>query len=168
MNTILKTTLTLAVASVVFAGCSAEDVAADIGAASSPYDTGSNGSTPENSDGDSFTITKTDVGFNIDWHKSYHGYAEIIYKDAANTKPRGNGYPFTNNATGDFTLSCEKLAEDEEEVAYGCNRPDLTYGTSVKLKIGTQYQWLISYGTEHEHGEVEYTMEYSGGTLIVE
>jgi len=159
----------LAAASVVFAGCSAEDLATDIeDTASSSYDSSGNGSTPTSSSEDSFTITKTAIGFDISWHKSYQGYSEIIYKDAANTKPRGNGYPFTNNATGDFTLSCEKRSEDDKEVGYGCLRPDVTYATTVKLVKGTQYQWLISYGTEHEHGEVAYTMEYSGGVLIVE
>ena len=161
--------MALAVASVLFSGCSGEDIVGDV--ADNTVSSGTSGggsSSSTSSEIDSFTIVKTATGFDINWHKEYKGYSEIIYRDASNTKPRGNGYPFTNNYTGDYTLSCIQGDDSKPEVVYYCTRPDVTYGTKVRLTQGTQYQWLVSYGIEHEHGEVAYTMEYSEGMLIVE
>ena len=161
--------MALAAVSVLFSGCSGEDIVGDVTDATSSSGTSGGGSGSSTSSGeDSFTIVKTADGFDINWHKGYEGYSEIIYKDASNTNPRGNGYPFTNNYTGDYTLSCLQGDDSRPEVVYYCTRPDVTYGTKVRLTQGTQYQWLVSYGTEHDHGEVEYTMEYSGGMLTVE
>ena len=132
MNTILKTTLALAAATALFTGCSIEDAASDISSASDSSQSDDRSST--NSGLDTFTITKTALGFNIDWVKKYEGYSEVIYREVGLDKLRGNGYPLTHNYTGTYKATCEKHSEDATEVVYGCERDDVTYGSTVRLK----------------------------------
>ena len=137
-------------------GCNVEDVIADTGT-----DGGSGSSR------DDITLTKTANGFTINWTKNYSGYSEVIYTDGTRGD-RGNGYPFTNNATGSYTMTCVQKTGYAPDASYQCTRPDITTTSSVNLKEGVEYQWLVSYGTEHEHGEVEALMSYVGGTLTIE
>jgi len=156
MNTVLKSALALTLASALFTGCGVEDAVTDIGGA-----TGGSGS-------DTFSIAKSGDGFTINWSKEYSGYSEIIYMESGTTDPRGDGYPFTNNATGDYTMTCSLSGEDSRSVSYSCSRPDITLTSNVRLKKGVEYQWLVSYGTEHEHGDVEAIMEYTSAGLVIQ
>jgi hypothetical protein len=167
MNTILKTTLAMTAATLLFTGCTGEDIASDISNAGSSTQTGG-GSNRSNSGSDTFTITKTALGFNIDWVKKYEGYSEVIYREVGSDKPRGDGYPLTHNYTGTYRTTCEKYSEDDTKVWYGCERDDVTYGSSVVLKKGVQYEWMSSYGVAHDLAEAEVHMEYVGDTLTIE
>jgi len=164
MNTILKTTLAIAAATALFTGCSVEDA---INEASASEGSTSSANTGSATGSDNITLSKTGEGFLITWTKNYESYAEIIYTDGTTGK-RGNGYPFTNNATGTFFLNCVQSSQDSNSVRYRCTRPDITATSSVNLKKGVQYQWMGSYGFDHEHGEVEAIMEYTGGMLTIE
>ncbi len=171
MNTILKTTLALAAATALFTGCSIEDAASDI--SSSADNSQSSGGSSTNDEAtnrglDTFTITKTALGFNIDWVKKYEGYSEVIYREVGTDKLRGNGHPLTHNYNGTYRATCEKHSEDNTEVVYGCERDDASYGSTVRLKKGVQYEWISSYGVEHDLAEAEMYMEYVGGTLTIE
>ena len=166
----LQTTLALTAGIFLLNGCGMQDLTDEVTQGTSGYDAAGNGTYGGSGGGsDSFTITQTQDGFVIDWVKKEDGYGEIIYTDDL-SKPRGNGYPFTNDYAGTYTLTCEftGVSSDNTYVGYSCGRPDVTYGTSVKLKKGVQYQWLLSQGIDHEHGETEYVMEYSGNTLTIE
>ena len=156
MNTMIKTTLATAAMGLLFTGCSVEDAVTQ---ATSGVGSGSGR--------DDITLSKTADGFMINWNKNYSGYSEVIYTDGS-SGDRGNGYPFTNNATGTYTMTCVERSSANSSVSYRCTRPDITATSSVTLEKGTEYQWLVSYGTDHEHGEVDATMEYSGGILIIE
>ena len=163
MNTLLKSALALTLASALFTGCSVEDALSDIDESTSGYSGGTSGNGR-----DSFTITKTSDGFTIHWSKGYSGYSEIIYKKSDTTNPRGDGYPFTNNATGDYTMNCVLSGEDTRTVGYRCSRPDISAISGVRLEKGVEYQWLVSYGTDHEQGEVEAIMEYTSAGLVIQ
>ena len=167
MNTILKITLALAAATALFTGCTAEDLASDISSSTDSSQSGG-GSSTNNNGLDTFTITKTALGFNIDWVKKYEGYSEVIYREVGTDNLRGNGHPLTHNYTGTYRATCEKYSEDATEVAYGCERDDVTYGSTVRLKKGVQYEWISSYGTEHDLAEADIHMEYVGDTLTIE
>ena len=160
MKTVLKTILAMVVATVLFTGCTGEDMVSSI-----ENDTGGGGGVGS----DNITVSKTGEGFMITWTKESSGYSEVIYTDGS-TGDRGNGYPITNNATGTYFLNCTESYSSPSDayVSYNCTRPDLTLESSVRLKKGTQYQWLVSYGSEHTYGEVEATMEYSGDMLIID
>jgi hypothetical protein len=164
MNTILKTTLAMAAATLLFTGCTGEDIASDI---SSSMQTGG-GSNTSNSGSDTFTITKTTLGFTIDWVKKYKGYSEVIYREVGSDELRGNGHPLTHNYTGTYRATCEKYNEDDTRVWYACGRDDVTYGSRVILKKGVQYEWMSSYGVGHDLAEAEIYMEYVGDTLTIE
>jgi len=164
MNTILKTTLAIAAVTVLFTGCSVEDA---ISEASTSERSTSSTSSSDSTASDNITFSKTGEGFLITWTKNYESYAEIIYTDGT-TGERGNGYPFTNNATGTYFLTCVQSSEDSSKVGYRCTRPDITATSSVILEKGVAYQWMGSYGFDHEHGEIEAIMEYTGGTLTIE
>ncbi len=151
--------MAMAVAAALMTGCSVEDAVSDISSGSVGGGSGSGN--------DSFTIQKQGSDFVINWNKNYNGYSEIIYTDGS-TGARGNGYPFTNNATGNYTLTCSLFGENNRKVYYHCVRPDITATSRVTLEKGVEYQWLVSYGTEHEHGETEAVMEYVGGTLSIQ
>ena len=161
MNKILKTTMAMTVAAALFTGCSVEDAMTDTGSTS-------NGGSGGTSGQDTFSITKTSSGFDIDWSKGYQGYSEIVYREVGTSDPRGNGYPFTNNATGSYHMTCVKSREDTQRVSYECARSDLTLTSSVTLKKGVEYEWFASYGTDHEAGEPEVYMEYVSDTLTIE
>lgn len=158
MNTIIKTTMALVVTTALFTGCSLEDGLEDIG----------NASSSSSSKSDTFSITKTTLGFNIDWVKKSEGYSEIIYREVGTNNLRGDGYPFTNNYGGSYTLTCEKSSEESDKVGYRCTRSDITLTSSVNLKKGIEYEWLVSYGVDHEHSNPEVYMEYVGDTLTIE
>jgi len=163
MKTVVKTTLAMVAATAIFTGCSVED------AATSMSDSVSDSGGSAGVGSDNITVSKTGEGFMITWTKKSSGYSEVIY--TYGTKgARGNGYPITNNATGTYFLNCTEKAghSTDSYVGYNCSRPDLTLESSVRLKKGTQYQWLVSYGSDHTHGEVEATMEYSGDMLIID
>jgi hypothetical protein len=155
-NFALKTTLTLATA-LLFSACSGggSDVDFDM-------------PTPGDGSGkDSFKIIKkSDSAFDIIWNKGYSGYSEIIYTDDT-SKPRGIDYVFTNNAKGKYIMHCNKKNEEYYEVKFSCSREDLDIRKTITLETNKEYMWLASYGFEHEHGPVEYTMQYSNGTLSV-
>lgn len=155
---IIKSIIAMAAAAALFTGCSLEDGLKDA--------SGTTGG--RSSDLDTFNITKTTLGFKIDWVKRYGGYSEIIYQKVGTDNARGDGYPFTNNATGTYSLTCEKSSEDADRVGYRCTRPDITAISSVTLKKGVQYEWLVGYGTEHEHSDPEVYMEYVADTLAIE
>ncbi len=171
MNTIFTTTLAIAVSTALLTGCTGTDVADDVASAARSSQSGGGSSSEtgtSNSGQDSFTITKTALGFNIDWVKRYEGYSEVIYREVGLDKLRGNGYPLTHNYTGTYRATCEMYNETDTEVFYGCERDDVTYGSTVKLKKGVQYEWIASQGIEHDLAEAEIYMEYVGDTLTIE
>lgn len=168
MKTILQTTLAMTVAATLFTGCSVEDNLGELeDAASSSTVLEDTASSSAGNDTISIVTNSQGKGFSISWNKNYSGYAEVIYTDSS-TKERGNGYPFTNNATGAYTLSCVMSDEDTSSVSYSCTRPDITLVSNVRLQKNVDYQWLVSYGTDHEHGEVQAVMQYAGDTLIID
>jgi len=170
MNTILKTTWAMAAATVLFTGCSVEDTATSLGdSVSDNTGGGSNGTGSATDSGlDTFTITKTALGFTIDWVKNSEGYSEVIYREVGSDDLRGNGYPLTHNSTGSYRTTCEKYSDDGTRVWYGCERDDVTYASKVIMEKGVEYEWMSSYGTEHELAEAEVHMEYVGDTLTIE
>ena len=165
MNKIIKTTIAMTAAASLFTGCGVEDELKDASTSGSSTSTTTSDSS---SSFDTFNITKTALGFNINWVKRYEGYSEIIYKEVGTDDARGDGYPFTNNATGSYTLTCEKNSEVTQSVGYRCTRSDITATSSVTLKKDVQYEWLVSYGIEHDHSDPEVYMEYVADTLTIE
>ena len=160
MKTVIKTTLAMAAAAMMMSGCEA---LTDTSSEEFVYDSGTSSSGAL----DTITIRPITDGFVIDWRKRYSGYSEVIYTDG-NAGARGNGYPFTNNATGDYTMTCTKSYEDSLKVGYICERPDITIRSGVTLEKGVEYQWLVSYGFDHDHGEPQAIMQYVGDTLIIQ
>jgi len=175
MKNIFKTTTAITLAAMLLTGCGEEDFIKPAktgtsldssGVISDSVDTG--GSTSTQGGQDSFNISKTSDGFKINWNKGYEGYSEIIYQKVGTDRTRGDGYPFTNNATGSYTLTCVKVGDETDSVRYSCSRSDITLTSSVTLQKGVQYEWLSSYGFEHEHSEPTATMEYVSDTLTIE
>jgi hypothetical protein len=164
MNTILKTTLAMAAATLLFTGCTGEDIVSDISNASSTDEQ----SNTTDSGLDTFSITKTELGFTIDWVKQYEGNSEVIYREVGSDELRGDGHPLTHNYTGTYRTTCEKYSEDDTRVWYACERDDVTYGSRVILKKGVQYEWMSSYGVAHDLAEAEMHMEYVGDVLTIE
>ncbi len=175
MKNILKTTTAITLAAMLLTGCGEEDFIKPANTVSS-FDASdylsdsvdTSGSTSTQSGQDSFNISKAPNGFKISWNKSYEGYAEIIYQKVGTDRTRGDGYPFTNNATGSYTLTCEKTSDETDSVRYSCSRSDITLTSNVTLQKGVQYEWLVSYGFDHEHSEPTVTMEYVSDTLTIE
>lgn len=154
MRRILKTTIATVTAAVVMAGCSLVDESEEyvqIGGAT-----------------DTILLAKQGNGFVINWSKNYSGYSEVVYTQSVATGERGDGYPFTNNVTGNYTLTCEFASENSTKAYYRCTRPDISAVSSVALEKGIEYQWLVNYGFEHRHGETQATMEYANGTLSIQ
>jgi len=173
MKTILKTTMAMAAATLLMTGCDIEDhikdskLDNDLGLSTGDSSTVGGDSSSEV---DTFTLTKTANGFSINWTKNYSGYSEIIYSDGDDTTLRGDGYPFTSNAKGSYSMVCvESYSSDSDAyVSYRCERPDITYRSTVRMKKGVEYQWLVSYGTAHEHGETQAITQYVGGILSIQ
>ncbi len=160
MKTILKTTMVLTIAATLFTGCSVEDMIEDT---SEEIYTGS-GSSSHN---DTLSVVKTGEGFLVMWTKRASSYGEVIYTDSL-SKERGNGYPLTANATGTYTMPCTMGGADSQGANFSCNPSNVSNSKSVYLKSGVEYKWLVGYGFDHEHGEVEATMEFSNGVLTIE
>ena len=161
----------MAAATALFTGCTGGDVTDNATSTDSSSQSGgesSSGAGTSDSGQDSFTITKTALGFNIDWVKRYEGYSEVIYREVGLDKPRGNGHPLTHNNTGTYRATCEKYSEDNSKVFYACERDDVSYGSTVNLTKGVQYEWIASQGLEHDLAEAEIHMEYVGGILTIE
>ena len=159
-NTILKTTIILALGATLFTGCSVDDFKE-----SDPFNPSSVGSK-----NDSLAVFKTlsPNGFSVLWVKKAGSYGEVIYTDDL-SKKRGNGYPLTSNSTGAHNLKCTLMNSDADGATFSCKPSNVSYSKTVRLKTGVQYKWLVGYGFSHEHGEVEATMEYHGnGTITVE
>lgn len=112
-------------------------------------------------------VKKTTKGFTVTWKKENSGYSEVIYSDDLD-RTRGRGYPLTSNSKGTFTMPCELSSEDDYEVRYRCYPSNVTYTKRVRLQKGVQYFWLVSDGFDHVHGEVETSMQYVDGQLIIE
>ncbi len=158
-------TAVLAVAAAVaVTGCG---VGEDTSSTSS-FDLGDIGGTT-NVGADSLSIAKviSPKGFLVMWSKRSGGYGEVIYTDDLNKK-RGNGYPLTANAKGVYSLKCEEVSSNSSGADYSCKASNVSYSRRVHLENGVEYKWLVNYGFEHTHGEVEATMTYRNGTLIVE
>lgn len=153
MSKIVKTTIATAIAAAIMTGCSLVDESIE-------YENMGGGT-------DTISLTKQGSDFVISWDKSYVGYSEVIYTDGT-SGDRGNGYPFTNNATGNYTMTCVFSREDNAKAYYSCTRSDISATSSVTLVKGVEYQWLVSYGFEHQHGETQATMEYANGTLSIQ
>ncbi len=163
MKTILK--ISLALAGILFAGCTEvdnlinnavddlrEDVTEDV---------------VDLTQNDRLTVSKTPNGILVTWTKIASDYGEVIFTDGT-TGTRGNGYPLTSNTAGTFFLDCESVEETETNARYDCSASNVSDNESISFVSDTAYQWLVSYGTEHEHGEVEAVTEYSDGILTVE
>lgn len=112
-------------------------------------------------------VEKSTTGFIVTWKKENSGYSEVIYTDDLD-RVRGRGYPLTSNSKGTFTMPCELSSEDDYEVRYRCYPSNVTYTKRVKLQKGVQYYWLVSDGFDHRHGEVEASMQYVDGQLVIE
>ncbi len=165
MKSILQTTLACVLAGTLFTGCSAvddmingfmddlteEEITEDI---ISSYN-------------DKLTVSKTDDGFLVTWTKVSSDYGEVIFTDGT-TGVRGNGYPLTSNTEGVFFLDCQSVEETKINVRYDCSASNVSDNENISFVSDTAYQWLVSYGTEHEHGEVEAVTQYSDGYLTVE
>jgi len=165
MNNVVKKMIAIVVAATLFTGCGTEDL---IKEASGIDTSGNSGSGAGSSGNDALTVSKTGEGFLVTWTKNSSGYSEVIYTDGTRGA-RGNGYPLTSNSTGTFFLNCTEGSRSVESVAYTCQASNITgMTTSVNLAVDTPYEWLVSYGTEHEHGETEAIMEYTSGTLTIE
>ena len=160
-KTILKTTLALALAGTLFTGCSVIDDTVN-GLVEEAITDGDN-----SSHNDKLTVSKTSKGFLVTWTKTASDYGEVIFTDGT-TGARGNGYPLTSNTTGIFSLNCESVEETKTSIRYDCAASNVSDNQSVSFVSNTAYQWLVSYGIEHEHGEVEAVTEYSDGLLTVE
>ncbi len=117
---------------------------------------------------DTLTISETDEGFLVNWVKKTSGYGEVIFTDEKTINIRGKGYPLTSNIEGDFSLDCTLGEESESGVQYECIASNKSNTQSLFFMNDTAYQWLVSYGTEHEHGEVEAVTEYSNGILTID
>ncbi|MEA3419145.1 MAG: hypothetical protein U9Q90_07060, partial [Campylobacterota bacterium] len=154
-------TLALALTGALFTGCSVIDDTVN-GLVEEAIAGGS-----DSSHNDKLTVSKTSEGFLVTWTKTASDYGEVIFTDGT-TGTRGNGYPLTSNTTGMFSLNCESVEETETGVRYDCAASNTSDNQSVSFVSDTAYQWLVSYGTEHEHGEVEAVTEYSNGLLTVE
>jgi len=158
-NTILKTTIALVLGATLFTGCSVDDLKE-----SDPINPSSVGSK-----NDKLTVTPTNggKGFLVFWKKNAGSYGEVIYTSSL-SKKRGNGYPLTSNTTGLKNMSCTMRNSNSEEATFAC-KPSSGFPSTVYLKTGVQYKWLVNYGFDHEKGEVEALMEYHGnGTITVE
>jgi hypothetical protein len=154
------TILTMTIASVfLMNGCDLEDTS-DYDTYSSDYDAGSTQSSK-------LSASQTSNGFIINWSKNNSGYSEVIYTDVL-SKTRGNGYPLTTNSKGSYTLSCEVYDQDNTYISYSCKPSNVTYSKKVNFEKGKEYKWLVSDGTDHQHGEVEFTMIYQDGKLSIE
>jgi hypothetical protein len=91
----------------------------------------------------------------------------VIYTDDL-SKTRGNGYPLTSNNSGDYTLTCNQTSADNTQISFSCKPSNVTYNNKVSFDAGVEYKWLVSEGINHEHQEVEFTMTYQDGELIIE
>lgn len=156
MKTLKTSTLAIAAAATLFTGCSVDDstYSPDLGGGSS-------------SQTDTLSVVKTGEGFLVMWSKKAGSYGEVIYTDSLDKK-RGVGYPLTANATGVYSMPCYEVTSATSGATYSCKPSNVSYRKTVSLKEGVSYKWLVSYGFGHEHGEVEATMQYSNGTLIIE
>jgi len=167
---IWKTAVVLGLSAMLFSGCDAlNDTDLNEGSASYSYAGGSGGS-GESSRNDSLAVVKTidPDGFSVLWIKRASGYGEVIYTDDLSRK-RGRGYPLTSNTTGSFSLKCEKGQYDDYGILFSCKPSNVTYTKRVYLEKGVEYKWLVSYGFDHEKGEVEATMTYIGnGEITIE
>ncbi len=152
----------MTVAATLFTGCSLEDAVNE-----ENFSSESSQSSGGDSYDDSLTVPKTNEGFLVMWTKRSGTYGEIIYTDDLSEK-RGNGYPLTANADGTFAMPCYLEDSNDDGAWYSCEPSNVTYEKRVYLKNGVSYSWLVSYGTEHEHGEVEAITQYSDGFLTVE
>jgi len=165
MNNIVKTTMATVVAATLFTGCSLGEVGNELN--KDVLDGNNDGG--NSSYNDTLSVSKTVDGFIVHWTKRASGYGEVIYTDGTRG-PRGNGYPLTSNSTGSFSLDChENYNSSADRVSYNCEASNFSGADKhVILDVGTQYQWLVSYGTDHEYGEAEAIMEYNGGTLSIQ
>lgn len=157
-NTILKTSIALALSTVLFTGCTDFKE-------SDPFNPSSVGNKS-----DSLVVLKTisPKGFTVLWIKKAGSYGEVSYTDSL-SKKRGNGTPLTSNSTGGHSLLCTMTSSDTEGAKFSCKPSNVSSRTSVYLRTGVEYKWLVNYGFSHEKGEVEATMEYHGdGTITVE
>jgi hypothetical protein len=108
------------------------------------------------------------TGFAVFWTKRAGSYGEVIYTDDL-SKPRGNGYPLTANYTGVYIMPCTMRYRDAQGASFSCRPSNVSYSKTVRLETGKEYKWLVNYGFDHTHGEVEATMQYNGdGTITVE
>lgn len=177
MKNRMITTATLAAAVLLFSGCTGgTDIkesnyepirTADGGEYVSPGSGLGTEMTDYSAASSALRIEKTAAGFTVTWKKENSGYSEVIYTDELD-KERGNGYPLTSNTKGTFTMPCEMSSEDAYEVRYRCYPSNVTYSKRVKLQKGVEYYWLVSDGVEHQHGEVEASMQYVDGQLVIE
>jgi len=160
LKTLTKTTLAIAAASLLFTGCSVDG-------SSTGYDGATGASGGSSSSSDTMSVTKTGEGFLVAWTKRSGTYGEVIYTDDLDKK-RGVSYPLTANADGVYFMPCTMVSSDASGAQYSCKPSNVSYAKSVYLKAGVSYNWLVSTGFDHVHGEVEATTLYSGGDLIVE
>jgi len=95
----------------------------------------------------------SNTGFLVTWTKNSGGYGEVIYTDDL-SKPRGDGHPMTSNSSGIVLMSCKQNSIDYSGVHFRCKLTNVTYGYNITLKPNVEYKWLVSYGTDHQHGSV--------------
>jgi len=158
MKTILKTTMAVAVASVLFTGCSVDDL-----------DDGGVSDNSTSSYNDVISISKTGKDFKVLWLKNNSGYGEVIYRGSS--EDTYSRKALTDNGAGVITFDCTFKSESDGVAVYACNASNLTgdYAwKTVRLQEGVQYQWYPTYGFDQEEGEVDATTEYSNGVLTVE
>jgi hypothetical protein len=164
-TTLWKTTLTLALGTLLFTGCELSDTGTeDLGTTS--FD--SSGGSSSMNDSLSVVPANGNTGFLVVWTKRAGGYGEVIYTDDL-SKPRGNGYPLTANYTGTYSMPCTMSSHDASSASFTCKPSNVSYSKGVTLRTGVPYKWLVNYGFDHTKGEVEAVMEYQGdGTITVE
>ena len=142
---ILTTTTILAMA--LFSGCGGG------GDLNSQIDDAINGDVEVGADSLRVDPIDNNTGFLVSWTKNSRGYGEVIYTDDL-SKPRGDGHPMTSNSTGIVLMSCKQNYIDYSGVHFRCKLTNVTYGYNITLKPNVEYKWLVSYGTDHQHGEV--------------
>jgi hypothetical protein len=162
VKTILKITMALVLAGTLFTGCSTEDLHdTAVGAINDIKDYKEENFTEESST-DDFSIEYKYGGFRILWTKLTDGPGELIYTDGA----EDTGIPMVADEKGQYILTCTPTPETQND--YDCTVSNNGTNQKITLITNVQYQWLISYGEDHIHGEVEAVTEYSDGVLTIE